>query len=305
MSDSELADRALTASDLGEVVDFFRRSNPFAQLTWGWDTSRFVDWHYSAISPSQQSADGWFSEHCQVFRDDSSIRAVFVAEDRGFTGCIITPSEDPTSVIRVLDWVRRHREVSDNALRFEFSKSAGWLSEIFAGAGFAQGPDSGLEWEYDLDSVSVRTLVPSGYTVDDLTEDRDDDLRGIADCIKMSFGSERDVLSSLRRLRANPMFRPELNIFARSPNGRIAAYCRGTVDPGNGVCGVDPVCCHPDFQRLGLGKAIVQTCFERQRALGGRMSYIGSAPEPAPGTFLYRSLGPESVTVSSTWNSCL
>lgn len=302
MAGSGLTDRVLTADNLGEVVGFFRRSNPYAQLTWGWDTGRFIDWHYGAISPSQQSADGWFSDHCQVFRDDSSIRAVFVAEYRGRDGCVITPGEDPTSVLRVLDWARQHRKDSGYALRFEFSNSAEWLREIFAAAGFAQESDSGLEWEYNLDGVSVGAPVPSGFTVEDLTEDRADDLKGIADCIKKSFGSEWDVLSSLKNLRASPMFRPELNVFARSPNGRIAAYCRGTVDPNNGVCGVEPVCCHPDFQRLGLSKAIVQTCLERQRELGGRMSYIGSAPEPAPGTFLYRSLGPESVTVSSTWS---
>ena len=69
----------------------------------------------------------------------------------------------------------------------------------------------------------------------------------------------------------------------------------------NGVCGIDPVCTHPDFQRLGLGRAVVQRCFANQRAVGGQFSYIGSQPEPAPGTFLYRSLGPKSRTVSSAW----
>ena len=91
-------------------------------------------------------------------------------------------------------------------------------------------------------------------------------------------------------------------VIARSPEGRIAAYCRGTVDPDSGVCGIDPVVCHPDFQRMGLSKALVHTCFRTQRALGGRFSYIGSAPEPAPGTYLYRSLGPSSRTATRTWS---
>ena len=97
------------------------------------------------------------------------------------------------------------------------------------------------------------------------------------------------------------MFRPELSVYVRSPEGTIVAYCRGTADPDNGVCGIDPVCTDPDFQRLGLGKAVVERCFANQRAVGGRFSYIGSLPEPAPGTFLYRSLGPRSRTDLSTW----
>jgi ribosomal protein S18 acetylase RimI-like enzyme len=88
------------------------------------------------------------------------------------------------------------------------------------------------------------------------------------------------------------MFRPELSVVARSPRGRIAAYCRGTVDPRNGVGGIDPVCCDPDFRRMGLARAVVQACFRAQRDLGGRVSYIGSDREPAPGVHLYRSLGP-------------
>lgn len=97
------------------------------------------------------------------------------------------------------------------------------------------------------------------------------------------------------------MFRPELSVYAVSPEGTVAAYCRGTVDADNGVCGIDPVCTHPDFQRLGLGKAVVQRCFANQRSAGGRFAYIGSEAEPAPGTFLYKSLGPSSRTVCSTW----
>ncbi len=98
------------------------------------------------------------------------------------------------------------------------------------------------------------------------------------------------------------MFRPELSVFARSPDGRIAAYCRGTVNPDNGVCGIDPVCTHPDYRGMGLAKAVVHACFRRQRGLGGRYCYIGSAPEPALSTFLYRSLGPVGRTVTCAWS---
>jgi ribosomal protein S18 acetylase RimI-like enzyme len=81
----------------------------------------------------------------------------------------------------------------------------------------------------------------------------------------------------------------------------VASYCRGTVDPGNGVCGIDPVATHPDFQRMGVATAVVRACFRTQAELGGRLSYIGSAAEPAPSTFLYRSLGPQRKYTFSSW----
>jgi hypothetical protein len=41
-----LQDGALSNDNLDEVTTFIRRSNPFAQKTWGWDTGRFMDWRY-------------------------------------------------------------------------------------------------------------------------------------------------------------------------------------------------------------------------------------------------------------------
>ena len=163
-------------------------------------------------------------------------------------------------------------------------------------------PNTGIEWEYDLSSPGDVSSVPAGFTIETLADDRAPDYAGIAECIERAFGSQHAMEPSLRSLESNPMFRPELSVVARSSDGRIAAYCRGSVDPVSGVGGIDPVCSHPDFQRLGLSKAIVQTCLHTQRALGGRFSYIGSAPEPAPGTFLYQSLGPSRKTSMSAWS---
>jgi len=82
----------------------------------------------------------------------------------------------------------------------------------------------------------------------------------------------------------------------------VAAYCRGTVDPDSGVCGIEPVCTHPDYRRLCMGKAVVQACMATQRSLGGRFAHIGLAAEPAPGTYLYGSLGPVDRIDGCRWS---
>ena len=176
-------------------------------------------------------------------------------------------------------------------------------AEVFAEAGLTEAKATGHEWEYDLALLPDPAPVADGFTVETLADidDRAAIYAGISDCIGGAFGREADRSPTLRSLERNPLFRPELNVFARSPEGVVAAYCRGTVDPDSGVSGIDPVCTHPDFQRRGLGRAVVERCFANQRALGGRFSYIGSATEPAPGTFLYRSLGPSGRTTCSTW----
>ena len=299
----ELREEPLTDAALDEVVAFVRRSNPFAQKALGWDTGRFIDFRWADNAVRATDDPGWFGRYCRVFRAGDGIRAVTVAEDGGDAEFIITSGEDPVAVDRVLPrLIEVHRE-RGAGLQFQVSDAEEWLLHNLVNAGFTKGEISGHEWEYDLASLPEPAPLAAGFTVETLADavDRADVYAGIADCFGKAFDREAAGVPALLSLEANPMFRPELSVFVLSPEGTVVAYCRGTADPDNGVCGIDPVCTHPDFQRLGLGRAVVQRCFANQRALGGRFSYIGSLPEPAPGTFLYRALGPKGRTVTSTW----
>ena len=188
-------------------------------------------------------------------------------------------------------------------MAFEFSDRAEWLRLICHDMEMVETPGTGHEWEFTLDRRAGPADLPEGFTLWSLASDPTTDRAAIAECIRSAFVSEYDVEAVLRSLERNPMFRPELSVFVRSPDGLIASYCRGTVDPENGVCGIDPVCTSPQFGRLGLGAAVVSACFAAQRELGGRRSYIGSGPEPEPGTHLYRSLGPSDRTTYCRWST--
>jgi hypothetical protein len=298
-----LQNETLSSDNLDNVIAFIRGSNPFAQRTWGWDTGRFMDWRYGSNAAKEAEVPGWFVEHCTVFRDGRQVRAVSISEYGLQSVCIVTKCEDPAAIEEVLPWVIKHHVERSAGVILDVSDSAEWLHATLIDHGFTREPDTGNEWEYELRAVIETSQIPKGFTIDHLGNNRSDDYDGIAECIKRAFNSDHDTRSTLTSIESSPMFQPELSVFARSPGGRIAAYCRGTVDPENGVCGIDPVCCHPDFRRMGLSKAVVQTCLRTQRDLGGRFSYIGSAPEPAPGTYLYRSLGPNNMDVFSSWTS--
>lgn len=298
-----LSSEPFVDENLDEIVQFVRDASPFSQATWGWDTGRFVDWRWGGNTVREAADPGWFSRAARVFRDDGAIRALTVREYGDDAACIITPDEDPDAVRHVLDWLTTDEKSGEAGLVFEISDQAEWLRELFADAGLSEKPATGHEWEYNLSRMPDESRVPDGFTIEGLGTNRADDHAGIAACIGAAFDIDRDLTVTLRSIEGNPLFRPELSVFARSPEGVVAAYCRGTVDPENGVCGIDPICTHPDYQKLGLGRAVVEECFRRQRALGGRFSYIGSAPEPAPGTYLYRSLGPSKVTVSCEWST--
>jgi len=297
-----LLEEPLTDQNLAEVLAFVRASNPTAQQTWGWDRGRFVDWRWGSNTKAEAANPGWFAEHGRVFRSGGEVAALAVAEYGGDEACILTTTPDREIVASVIKALDDRRADAGVELRLTVSESATWLVPVFEQFGFIETPRTAIEWEYLLADMPNMSKLPEGFTVETLSDERSDDYAGIAECIKRAFNTERDVQATLVSLEANPMFRPDLSVFIRSPDGRVAAYCRGTVDPVNGVSAIDPVCTHPDFGRMGLAKVVVQTCFRAQRNLGGRLSYIGSAPEPAPSANLYRSLGPSSRNDFSTWS---
>jgi len=291
----------LTAGSLDAVVAFMREANPFAQRTWGWDTGRFVDWRWGSNTASEAEQPGWFARHCRMIVASGEIRALAVSEYGGSDLCILTKGQESELVARILTGVIEDRRTHGRSLTLDAASRSIWLREIFTTCGFDEDPKAGHEWEFDLTHELPSVVAPDGFTISSLADAQPSDLEHIAECISAAFGSTHDVRGTLRSIEANPLFRPELSVFVRSPDGRVAAYCRGTADPHNGICGIDPVCTHPDFQRLGLGRIVVLRCFAQQLRMGGESAFIGSAPEPAPGNRLYRSLEPRDRIDMSSW----
>jgi ribosomal protein S18 acetylase RimI-like enzyme len=288
----------LTDAHLDEAIDFLRSANPFAEHTWGWETGRFIDWRWGGNAVRDQKEPGFFGRHGTIIRRDDAIAALVIAEVGAEDHCILTATEDGELVDFAVTWLLKERD--GEQLTLLPWDEAIWVHDVLTELGFEKGDAAELGWGYDLTSLGDLPKAPEGFVIDSLSGEVD--YPEINRCLEGAFGGNRDRVPILRSLATNPMFRAELNVVARSADGRVASYCRGNVDPDSGVCSIDPVATHPDFQRRGLGAAIVRACFAAQAQLGGRESYIGSAPEGSAGSRLYRTLGPVSKRSYSAWS---
>ncbi len=293
----------LTDDRLDEAIGFLRSANPFSQHMWGWDTGRFIDFRWGNNILRTDTEPDFFARHGCVAHCDGAIAALVLSEVGRDDCCILTAVPDSPLLASALGWLESHRQ--GERLTLYPSDEATWIHEVLSEAGFERGEVAGIEWGYDLTAVEPEGSHPDGFAIEPVSHDGDADYAGIDLCLEGAFGGERDRVRVLRSLATNPLFRPELSIVARAHDGRIAAYCRGTVDPDTGVAGIDPVATHPDFQGRGLGTALVRACFTAQAEFGGTMSYIGSAPEGSAGSRLYRRLRPASITSHSEWTKRL
>ncbi len=94
---------------------------------------------------------------------------------------------------------------------------------------------------------------------------------------------------------ASPAYVPELDLVTESPDGQFASFCMCWLDPVNRVGLFEPVGTHPDFQRLGLGKAVMLEGLRRMQTGGMQTAIVGAESDNLAAQSLYRSMGFQAV----------
>jgi len=108
-------------------------------------------------------------------------------------------------------------------------------------------------------------------------------------------------LERFRIFMRSPVYDPNLDIVAVAPDGQIRAFCIVWMDPVNKVGLFEPVGTHPDFQRKGLGKAVMLEGFRRLRAGGMRQAIVSTFEDNLAAIKLYESVGFQIVNHLGTY----
>jgi mycothiol synthase len=101
----------------------------------------------------------------------------------------------------------------------------------------------------------------------------------------------RVTLEAYRRLRAGPVYRPDLDLVAVAPDGRLASYAIVWYDPASRVGEFEPVGTHPDFRRQGAGQAVLREGLRRLQVLGAQRALVSSSAHNSAAIRLYESVG--------------
>jgi len=96
-----------------------------------------------------------------------------------------------------------------------------------------------------------------------------------------------------------PLYRRDLDLVAAAPSGEFAAFCTLWFDDVTRTAAFEPVGTHPDYQRKGLGKALMAEGLRRVRDLGATLCTVGSYSEAAGA--LYASLGFTAYDLCEAW----
>ena len=97
------------------------------------------------------------------------------------------------------------------------------------------------------------------------------------------------------RLMRMPAYERELDVVAVAPDGSIAAYVNGWLDPLNRIGDFGPVGARPAYRRKGLTRAVLLECARRMRARGMQRICVSTTHTNEAARRLYESLGFRSV----------
>ena len=131
----------------------------------------------------------------------------------------------------------------------------------------------------------------TGYTLRTTNPDDPADCQRIADILNAAFNRDFHTGHEYQNFARNaPCFRRDLDLVAVAPDGCFAAYAGIPYDEANKLGIFEPVCTHPDHQRKGLGKALMQEGLLRLKAIGAIDVTVGTG-DMIPANRLYDSLG--------------
>jgi len=175
-------------------------------------------------------------------------------------------------------------------------------------------------WMYDYDKVMARLLeahgfhavqadppaplfarpltalptvpLPAGFTIQGVKTQHDGQLR--AQVTHGAFQPQADwgrYWADYAQFIGSSVYDGDRDLFVRSPDGRGAAACTIWFDEVNRVGLFEPVATHPDFQRQGLGKAVMAEGLRRMAAAGMKQAVLGFDPNNRAALALYTAMG--------------
>ncbi len=133
-----------------------------------------------------------------------------------------------------------------------------------------------------LDTPIPPVPLPEGFAVRPMNGQ----VEAYVDLHQTAFGSKNMRESWRARTLTMPTYRPDLDLFIVDPTDRPVAFCIVWQLGDEGQ--VEPLGVHPDFQRLGLGRAVLLEGLRRLQAHGATRATIHSYKQNDPALALYQ-----------------
>jgi mycothiol synthase len=134
-----------------------------------------------------------------------------------------------------------------------------------------------------LDEPLPVPKLPAGFSIRPVEGEHE--AKAIVALHRAAFGTDNMTVEERLAIMRTPEYSPALDLLVVTPNGQLAAYCTSSISmeenalTGQKIGHTDPVATHPDFQRLGLARAMLLTGMHLLKRRGMDLAMLGTSSE--------------------------
>ncbi len=123
--------------------------------------------------------------------------------------------------------------------------------------GFQRTENVTLHMQRDLLMPIPKPELPEGFAIRSVAGI--EEAESIASLHRAAFGTDYMTTENRLAIMNASEYDPSLDLVVVAPNGTLAAYCTCSANLEDKIGSTDPVATHPDYQKLGLARALLLT----------------------------------------------
>lgn len=269
------------AQDLQAMLDLLAAVRPADRIT---DSPSPVDLHELMALPEVQA-------NTRLWPADGGRLAAFAFVDQynNLVWEVDWPAAGPGIEPEIVAWgvecIRRAAQGSDTPVTLDAScrEEDAERIALLERNGFVRQELRSVHMARPLDEPIPAPQLPAGFSIRHAAGEQE--VEALVALHRAAFGTDRMTVEERLAMMRVPDYDPELDLLAVAPDGRLAAYCMCGISreenerSGRNEGYTDPVATHPDFQRLGLARALMLAGLRELKRRGVDTAVTGTSSE--------------------------
>jgi ribosomal protein S18 acetylase RimI-like enzyme len=181
----------------------------------------------------------------------------------------------------IVDWglqllrEANQRRGETNTLDTAFSATNQWQIAMIERQGFIRQKFRTLRYSRSLTGPIPPVPMPAGFSWRAVLGEGE--VEALVALHRAAFGTDNMTVEGRLAIMKGAGYERPLDLLALGPQGQLAAFCICEVAPDDPTLGyIDPIGTHPDFQRLGLARALVSTGMALLKEKGVKTAEFGT-----------------------------
>ena len=167
--------------------------------------------------------------------------------------------------------------------------------DLLKSFGFTPQDLMSLHLSHSLSDPIPPISLPAGFTIRPVVGEGEVD--AVTELFHAAYGSDRMTREDILSIMRTSSYDRELDLVAVSPDGRLVGLCTCGIEEdlnrllSQKLGSTDPVLVHPDFQGLGLARALIWSGWEKLKSRGIQVAELTTSSHNEKGIAAFTKAG--------------